>query len=115
MACTARFDLSPDAVAAFSIKGFVAEIMRNSAQALRHEDLDKTQQSHLSEWLKALYETEGISDELMSSCSPQDFYRIVGTLYRVSLHACRVGAITQEKLHSALERKFSLFVSCSTC
>jgi len=106
MACVARFGLTSQDIAAFSANSFVAEIMSNSAQAPRHEELTETQQGHLSEWIKALFETEGISDELMSSCPPQDFYRILGTLFRVSLHACRVGAISQDKLHGALERKF---------
>jgi len=106
MACAARFDLSLQDIAAFSTKSFVAKIMSNSAQAARHEELTETQQGFLSDWIKALFETEGISDELMSTCPPQEFYRIVGTLFRVSLHACRVGAVSQEKLHSALEREF---------
>lgn len=106
MACASRFDLTPQNIAALTTKSFVAEVMSNSARAPRHEELTETQQGHLSEWIKALYETEGISDELMSSCPPQDFYRIVATLFRASLYACRVGAVSQEKLHSALERGF---------
>lgn len=80
--------------------------MSNSVQAPRQEELTESQQGHLRDWIKALFEMEGISDELMSSCPPHEFYRIVGTLFRVSLHACRVGAISHEKLHSALERQF---------
>jgi len=106
MACASRFDLTPQDIAAFTTKSFVAEIISNSAQAPRHEDLTEPQQGHLNEWIKALFETEGISDELMSSCPPQDFYRIVATLFRTSLRACRFGAASQEKLHSALEREF---------
>jgi len=101
MACVRRFGLELDTDAT----RFIAEIMAINDRPRRHGDLSEAQRSYLNEWIKALYEDEGISDELMSTCPPQEFYKIVGTLFRVSLNAYKNGALSKDKLHSGLERK----------
>jgi mediator of RNA polymerase II transcription subunit 5 len=101
MACVRRFGLELDTDAT----RFIAEIMSINDRPRRHGDLDEAQSAHLNEWIKALYEDEGISDELMSTCPPQEFYKIVGTLFRVSLNAYKNGALSKDKLHSGLERE----------
>lgn len=102
MACVRRFGLELDTDAT----RFIAEIMSINDRPRRHRDLNEAQRTHLDEWIKALYDDEGISDELMSTCPPQEFYRIVGTLFRVSLNAYKTGALSKEKFHSGLEREY---------
>jgi hypothetical protein len=52
------------------------------------ETITDDTKKHLGEWINALFIAEGLSDEVMSSCSPQDFYRLVPTLLSQSLSAC---------------------------
>lgn len=41
----------------------------------------------LGGWVKELFEGEGISDSLMSSCTPQEFYYLIPTLFSQTLSA----------------------------
>ena len=54
-------------------------------------------------WIKGLYETEGIGDELMSSCSPKEFHLLIATIFDQSLLACQAGVLTQQKIKGAFE------------
>jgi len=110
MACVRRFGLELDTNAT----SFIAEIMSINDRPRRHGDLNESQKTYLNEWIKALYEDEGISDELMSTCPPQEFYRIVGTLFRVSLNAFKAGALSRDKFHSGLEREYCMIQQTST-
>lgn len=110
-ACVERFGLKSQDIASLSNNSFVAEMMISSTEALRHEELSQAQQGYLTDWARALFETEGISDELMAGCPPQEFYRIVGSLFRAIVTASRRGALSGDKLRNGLECTLFVFVS----
>jgi len=56
-------------------------------------------------WIHGLFDTEGISDDLMSTCPPQDFYTLVPALFEQSITACRLKHMSIDSLRSSLERK----------
>lgn len=68
-------------------------------------ELSANQDKHLSLWVGGLYGTENISDELLSSCLPQDFYLIVPTLFDQSIRACMAKVLEKESLEGGLECK----------
>lgn len=103
-ACIERFGLKSQDLATLSSNSFVAEMMSSSTIARRHEELTQAQQIYLNDWARALFETEGISDELMAGCPPQEFYRISGSLFRAIVTASRRGALSSDKLRNGLER-----------
>lgn len=65
-------------------------------------ELDK----HLNGWVRGLFEVEGITDDLISECPPQDFYRIAATLFDQMVIACREAALPFDKIRNGLECKF---------
>lgn len=106
--CINRFGLKPADLDGISSTGLVAHMldMHGSAPSTIN-NLTQDQQKHLTGWVRALFETEGISDELMSTCPPQDFYKIVPTIFNQSVIACRSDVLDMEKIKNGLERKQS--------
>ncbi len=65
--------------------------------------MSELENQHFNGWISSLYETEGISDEAMSSCSPQGFYLLVPTIFSQSLLACQNGVIDLNTLRGGFE------------
>jgi hypothetical protein len=61
---------------------------------------------HLGDWISALFIAEQLSDELTSSCSPQEYYSLVPALCSQSLEACESGKLSLENLKSGFECLF---------
>jgi mediator of RNA polymerase II transcription subunit 5 len=58
---------------------------------------------HLGDWIHAMYMTEGLGDEVTTSCSPQELYLLVPNLLRQSIVAHQKGKLTLEGLKGGLE------------
>ncbi|PGH29454.1 hypothetical protein GX50_07789 [[Emmonsia] crescens] len=82
---------------------FVLRLLQHGSSSQRLEDLDEKQKNNLGAWIAALFIAEGISDESMSSCSPQEFYFLVATLFSQSLAACETGKLEFETLKGGFE------------
>lgn len=67
------------------------------------DELDEGMSKHLGDWISALFIAEQLSDELTSSCSPQEYYVMVPALLNQSLEACESGKLTLENLKSGFE------------
>lgn len=69
-------------------------------------DIDKlspTQNDLLGDWIRALFETEGIKDELLARCSPQDFYKMVPALVGQILAIHQQGSLPGNKLQNGYD------------
>ncbi|EEQ83598.2 RNA polymerase II mediator complex subunit Nut1 [Blastomyces dermatitidis ER-3] len=82
---------------------FILRLLQHGCSSQRLEDLDEKQKNNLGAWITALFIAEGISDESMSSCSPQEFYFLVSTLFSQSLAACETGKLEFETLKGGFE------------
>ncbi|OJD27964.1 hypothetical protein ACJ73_00638 [Blastomyces percursus] len=82
---------------------FVLRLLQHGCSSQRLEDLDEKQKNNLGAWITALFIAEGISDESMASCSPQEFYFLVSTLFSQSLAACETGKLEFETLKGGFE------------
>ncbi|EDN09154.1 conserved hypothetical protein [Histoplasma mississippiense (nom. inval.)] len=82
---------------------FVLRLLNYGSSSQRLDDLDEKQKNNLGAWITALFIAEGISDDLMSSCSPQEFYFLVATLFSQSLAACEAGKLEFETLKGGFE------------
>lgn len=69
------------------------------------EDLTQHENKLLGGWVRGLFETEGISDELMLMCSPREFHLLVATLFDQSLKACQFQFLALETLRGGFECK----------
>ena len=84
---------------------FILKYIRRGRNSRDPSELSEQEKMLLGGWIKGLFEAEGISDELMSTCSPQDFYLLVATLFDQSLKACEVGVLGLETLKGGFECK----------
>ena len=89
---------------------FLRNYFRSGSVPQAPRDMPDTDRQRLRTWIKGLYETEGISDELMSTCSPKEFHLLVATIFDQSLMACQAGVLSQEKIKGVFE---CMYLTCS--
>jgi mediator of RNA polymerase II transcription subunit 5 len=82
-------------------EAFVPKLLHRFSTPERIEDLSPDRHAQLGGWIKELYEDEGISDNLMMSCRPQDFYRLVPTLFSQSLLCVQRGVLDLDSVKEA--------------
>ncbi|EFQ98830.1 RNA polymerase II transcription subunit 5 mediator [Nannizzia gypsea CBS 118893] len=98
-----KYDLSYQDLGVFNPDSFMCRLLEKGASSQKLEDLTEKQQQNLGAWITALFIAEGISDESMSSCSPQEFYLLVATLFCQSLSACEAGKLEFDTLKGGFE------------
>lgn len=97
-----RFDINsiPYAQAASS---FMACYSRRAHIGRSIQGLDERERKALGAWIRGLFETEGISDELMSISSPQEFHLGIATLFDQSIKACRMQGLSPQTVKSGFD------------
>lgn len=109
MSSVQRFRLKAADLSVLGSTGLVVQLLGIDDWSISSiNDLSQDQQKHLSGWVRALFETEGIGDELMSACPPQEFYKIVPTIFNQSIIACRTEILDMDKIKNGLECKSML-------
>lgn len=98
-----RYGLKPYDLGIGSNDSFVLRLLERGSFSQRLEDLSEKQNKNLGSWIGALFIAEGISEETMSACSPQEFYLLVTTLFDQSLGACEAGKLEFETLKGGFE------------
>ena len=82
-------------------EGFVARYLNQDGN--ENANLSPESQKHLGDWIYAMYVAEGLSDEVTTSCSPQEFYMLIPSFLRQSMIAHQSGKLTLEALRGGLE------------
>ncbi|KAK6334336.1 mediator complex subunit, variant 2 [Orbilia blumenaviensis] len=84
---------------------FVPMFIKQCWKDISVEDLGRMGDRHaqLGGWIKALYEGEGITDEVMQSCRPQEYYSLVPTLMAQTVEACERGVLDTKTLKEGLD------------
>jgi mediator of RNA polymerase II transcription subunit 5 len=82
-------------------EAFISQHLRTYSTASRIEFLSTDHHAQLGGWIKELFEGEGISDGLMMSCRPQEFYALTPTLFSQSLLAITRGVLDLETVKEA--------------
>ena len=98
-----RFCLTWEDLGVESSDSFILQYLRSSSASRPLEELSSQENEIIGAWIKGLYETESISDELMSMCKPQQFHLLVATLFDQSLKACQAGVLPLETLKAGFE------------
>ncbi|OJJ03737.1 hypothetical protein ASPVEDRAFT_43233 [Aspergillus versicolor CBS 583.65] len=98
-----RYDLRPFDLGITSNNSFILKLIERGSSSLKLDELNEKQNKNLGEWIAALFIAEGISEETMSACSPQEFYMLVSTLFRQSLGACEAGKLEFDTLKGGFE------------
>lgn len=84
---------------------FVVQLLERGHKSLGANELNEDQDKYLAGWLRGLYDPEGISDELLSNCKPQDFYLLVPTIFSQTIFACSADVLPLDTVKAGLECK----------
>lgn len=103
-----RYSLSAADLGIRSPDSFVGKLLNGGDLWRPLEELDEQEKSHLDSWIHGLFGTEanGLGDDLMSSCPPQDFYLLVPTLFHQIVIELSAGHLTDDMLRNGLECTF---------
>ncbi|KAF3148583.1 mediator complex subunit [Orbilia oligospora] len=84
---------------------FVPMFIKQCWKDISVEDLGRMGDRHaqLGGWIKALYEGEGMTDEVMQSCKPQEYYSLVPTLMAQTVEAYERGVLDMRVLKEGLD------------
>ncbi|KAF2461655.1 mediator complex, subunit Med5 [Lineolata rhizophorae] len=102
-----RYDLSSFDIG-LDPASFVSQFLDHGHLSIPLDSLTEDQNKHLGGWLKGLF--EGIEDELMSTCRPQEFYMLVPTLMNQILFACSEDVLSLETVKGGLEFLLETFL-----
>lgn len=103
-----RYNLSTTDIGVHSPDSFVAKLLTVGQLSKPLDELTDQEKSLLDKWIIGLFDTEsgGLADELLSSCSPQEFYLLVPTLFHNIALAFAINYIDEESLKTGVECKF---------
>ena len=87
-------------------EGFVARYLDQEGTEIA---LSEESSKHLGDWIYAMYVAEGLSDEVTTTCSPQEFYLLVPSLLRQSILAFQKGKLNLDALKGGLDCECCLF------
>lgn len=102
-----KYDLPSSQLGISNPDSFVQQLLENGVSSQRLDDLTEKQNKNIGSWITALFVSEGISDEYMSSCSPQEFYLLISTLFSQSISACESGKIPFEAIKGGFDCKIA--------
>lgn len=102
-----RYNLKVTDLGLVPEQSFVCRLLENGSESQSFDTFTQDQEKQFTGWIHGLFETEGISDDLMSACPPQDFYALVPTIFEQSINACRLKMMSIESLKNGLECKCS--------
>lgn len=89
-----------------SHNSFIAQLLEQGHLSKTIDELSNEQSNHIGAWIRGLSSSEGISDDLMSSCRPQDFYMLVPTLFNQSVFACSADILGIDTVKGGLECQY---------
>ncbi|KAL4937955.1 hypothetical protein BDV06DRAFT_64670 [Aspergillus oleicola] len=98
-----RYDLRPFDLGVTSGNSFIIKLLERGSSSQKLDELSEKQNKNIEDWIAALFIAEEISEETMSSCSPQEFYMLVSTLFAQSLGACEAGKLEFDTLKGGFE------------
>lgn len=98
-----RFDLSLADLGVPGSGSFVSKYFRSACESHGVDKLPEHENELLGGWIRGLFETEGLNDDLMSTCKPAEFHLLVATLFDQSIKACQAKVLTLEILTGGFE------------
>ncbi|KAI9890697.1 MAG: mediator complex subunit [Vezdaea aestivalis] len=98
-----RYDLTVEDLKLSSPDSFLLRLLENSTNFEQIAELPEEQSKNLGGWLLGMYKDGQISDELVSSCTPQQFYLLIPMLFNQTILACNTGKLNNERLKGGLE------------
>lgn len=104
-----RFDLDLADLGILNPTSFTSRYFRSACESRPVDRLTDHENNLLGSWIRGLFETEGINDELMSMCKPAEFHLLVATLFDQSIKACQSRVLALDALTGGFECTRGLF------
>ena len=98
-----RFRLSSQQLGFSLDQPFWHALLTGTIEAKSLVDLTEDQNKRLSEWIGSLFVSNGLGDEVLASCPPQEFYMLAPTLFQQTIMACKLSTLSTEHLKNGLE------------
>ncbi|KAH8197355.1 hypothetical protein TruAng_008485 [Truncatella angustata] len=100
-----RYNLSALDLGVTSSDSFTAKLLCSGQYNRPMEELSEQESAQLGGWIQGLFNSEsgGLGDELMSSCTPQDFHLLVSTLFYQTVLALSGDRLPEENLKNGFE------------
>ena len=98
-----RFKLYQEELTNGKPSSFLHHYLRLACVGKSINDLSEKESESIGVWIQGLFDSEGISDDLMSKCTPQQFHLLVGTLFDQSLKACQAKVLNMETLKGGFD------------
>ncbi|KAI9658537.1 MAG: mediator complex subunit [Trizodia sp. TS-e1964] len=105
-----RYNLSADDIGIQDGDSFIVRLLSRGHVSKEIGDLTEEENQNLTRWTLGIFNVEAIADELMSSCTPQQFYLLVPTLISQSLTACHTKVMDLTVLRGGLEYLLETFL-----
>ncbi|PNH63294.1 hypothetical protein VD0001_g9183 [Verticillium dahliae] len=107
-----RYNLTASDIGARSPDSFVAKFLSQGHLSRSSEELSDLEKSHLGGWIHGLFDQEagGLTDDLISSCPPQEFYLLIPTLFQNVVTAFATGHLSEESLKGGVEYLVDTFL-----
>ncbi|KAM0598471.1 hypothetical protein ACHAP1_002686 [Verticillium nonalfalfae] len=107
-----RYNLTASDIGARSPDSFVAKFLGQGHLSRSSEELSDLEKSHLGGWIHGLFDQEagGLTDDLISSCPPQEFYLLIPTLFQNVVTAFATGHLSEESLKGGVEYLVDTFL-----
>ncbi|KAK9446463.1 mediator complex, subunit Med5 [Limtongia smithiae] len=105
-----NLELSEFSEQQLSVTSFCRKYLTSNGTAHPIELLTPDLSDLLGGWIMGLYDTNGISDELMRSCTPMDYALLVPTIVQQSVEACNRNLLDIDTLKGGLEYFFQPFL-----
>ncbi|EIW67015.1 hypothetical protein TREMEDRAFT_64882 [Tremella mesenterica DSM 1558] len=102
------FSLTENVVALFDVNNILSAslphpaLLQDARTALDWADLSSEERGLVSGWVKALFGSEGIDDQVLVATSPVNFCRLACCLIQQAIRAVILGQIELETLHNGL-------------
>jgi mediator of RNA polymerase II transcription subunit 5 len=74
-----RFKLGPHDIGV-PPSSFVSQYLSKGHVGRRLDDLSEADKKNLNSWITGLFNPDGITDEVLAQCRPQDMYLLVPTI-----------------------------------
>ena len=103
MAVRERFKMTTEEMGIENVNSFCAKYLRANSASRTLDNLSEHENEVFSSWIKGLFETEGISDEIMSACRPSEFLLLIATLFDQCLKACRAKVLAMDTMKAGFE------------
>ncbi|ETS80121.1 hypothetical protein PFICI_07650 [Pestalotiopsis fici W106-1] len=91
---------------------FTAKLLSSGHLPRQYEDLSEQEKNQLGGWIQGLFDPDsgGLGDELMSSCTPQDFHLLISSLFYQTVLAFSTDRLTEDSLKSGVEYLVDTFL-----